>query len=470
MPMAGEWGQVVREPCKGADVLGLSRLGFSRRETGAVLLGVIVGLAAVACLGVPRATSQADEDARLRRIFARPSAVPAPAGAPASPALLALGERLFNAPALSGNGRIACATCHDLKLGLADGARLSTAGATGRPLARHTPTLWNVAWAPLLMWDGRADGLERQAALPMSHPDEMASSPQDAARRLAADPDMSRLFGQAFPASPGVSAAGLVAALAAYQRTLVSPPTRFDQWVAGDNAALSAEERLGLAVFAGKGQCIACHTGFALTDQAFHDIGLPTTDLGRGPIAGVAAVSHAFKTPTLRELAWTAPYMHNGSLATLEEVVRHYEGGGIARPSRSREMPARLELTDEERAALVAFLETLSSDAPPRPSDEPWVRQSAPAATAAAAIGTTAISQRNREFAPAAVRLRRGDSLTILNDDTRTHNVRIASPAWDFNSGAQEPGESVTLRLEQAGIFEAHCGIHPTMRLRLEVE
>lgn len=439
-------------------------------EVATALCAVAAGFLAVALAGAPSAISQSNPDQRLRIAFERPISLPSPNGSVVTPASVALGERLFNNPRLSGNGKISCATCHDPKLGLADGARVSTAGATGKPLLRHTPTLWNVAWVPKLMWDGRADGLEQQAALPMSHPDEMASSPEAAAGRLSTDPEMVRLFASTFTDAPAVSGPNVLAAIAAYERTLVSPPTRFDRWVAGDDAALSHEERLGLSIFAGKGRCTGCHIGFAFTDHGFHDIGLSTSDLGRGPIAGIAAVNHAFKTPTLRELAWTAPYMHDGSMATLEEVVRHYEGGGIARPSRSKDMPSRLTLNGEERSALVAFLESLSSDEPPRPSSERWVRVHSPAAQREAAVSTTRISQRDRQFSPDAIKIRRGERITILNDDTRTHNVRIASPDLDFNSGAQEPGESVLLQLDRAGVFEAHCGIHPTMRLRIEVE
>jgi cytochrome c peroxidase len=442
---------------------------LSHSELAVVAGSVAIGLGSVLVAFSGSAVSQRIGDESLRRSFARPAGIPYPIGSPPSSAVVELGERLFADTRLSANGKISCSTCHDPKLGLADGAPRSTAGATGRPLRRHTPSLWNVAFVPKLMWDGRAASLEEQAVLPISDPDEMASSPQSAAAQLADDASMRTAFAEAFPERPAVDAVNLLSALAAYQRTLVSPPTRFDSWVRGESGALTAQERAGLSIFAGKAHCISCHIGFSFTDHAFHDIGLPTTDGGRGPIAGIKAAEHAFKTPTLRELAWTAPYMHDGSIPTLEDVVRHYESGGIDRPSRSREMPKAFTLTDEERAALVAFLETLSSDAPPRPSDEPWVRRDAPRSEIAFSIGATTISQKNRTFTPAAIRVRHGQSITVLNDDTRTHNVRIASPQLEFNSGAQEPGESVVLRLDRTGTFEAHCGIHPTMRLTIVV-
>ena len=189
---------------------------------------------------------------------------------------------------------------------------------------------------------------------------------------------------------------------------------------------------------------------------------------GVAPI-GLPAADHAFKTPTLRELAWTAPYMHDGSLATLEDVVRHYESGGVARPTRSSDLPANLALTDQERADLVAFLETLSSETPPQPSREPWVNAAEPAGRAPPA-DTTVVSQVNKLFSPHYIRVRADQPLTVLNDDTRTHNVRIYDSRFDYNSGAQEPHETVTIRFPARGTFEAFCGIHPSMRLTVVVE
>jgi cytochrome c peroxidase len=424
-------------------------------------------LAAILVSGAQEPRPTRIED--VRELFVRPSGVPHPADNPPTPAKIALGERLFNEPRLSGNGKVACATCHNPALAFADGVPLSHAGATGVALRRHTPALWNLAWAPRSFWDGRAESLEDQARFPISHPDEMASSPEAAARRLTADPSYRAAFEAAFPGEASITGEHVLKAIAAYERTLVSAPTRFDRWVAGDEQALTASERRGFAVFTGKGRCINCHTGFAFTDHAFHDIGLPTGDLGRGPIAALPAANHAFKTPGLRELTWTAPYMHDGSLATLEDVIQHYESGGLVRPTRSRDMPSRFALAETERADLVAFLETLSSEEPPKPTTEAWARRGAPLAEPPA-IGGTRVSQRNRMFTPAAIKIHREERLTILNEDTRTHNVRIASRLLNFNSGAQEPGESVALQFDRRGIFEAHCGIHPTMRLRIEVE
>jgi cytochrome c peroxidase len=437
-------------------------------QLGALAGGAAVGFAALALwsMGAP-GQQAADPLAALKSRFARPTFVPHPAGDPPTSAKVALGRRLFEDKALSATGTVACASCHDPRLSFSDGEPTGK-GVTGKRLARHTPTLWNAAFSPLLFWDGRAASLEQQVRFPVEHPDEMGATLDAAARRLAEDEDYRRAFAETFAENPKVSERNIARALAAYERTLVSPPTRFDAWVAGNADALTPAEVGGFKVFAGKGRCIACHSGFAFTDRNFYDIGLPGTDKGRGKEMNLPAADYAFKTPTLRELAWTAPYMHDGSLPTLDDVVRHYERGGVDRPTRSRDMAASLRLTDEERADLIAFLEALSSETPPQPSSEPWVGGGqAPKPTPPK--DATVVSQANKLFAPAHVRLKAGQALTVLNDDTRTHNVRIFHPRLDFNSGAQEPNESVTIQFALAGTYEAFCGIHPSMRLTVEV-
>jgi cytochrome c peroxidase len=436
--------------------------------------GMAAGFAALATLALlplreaAHAQPAAEPLAALRSKFARPTFVPHPPGEAPTPAMIALGKRLFADRRLSADGTIACASCHDPKLSFADGEPKGK-GITGRRLERHTPSLWNAAFSPLQFWDGRAPSLEEQVRFPVEHADEMGSTLNDAARRLAGDAGYARAFAAAFADDPGVSARNIARALAAYERTLISPPTRFDAWIAGEADALTESEVNGFRVFAGKGRCIACHSGFAFTDHNFYDIGLPGSDRGRGKEIGLAAADHAFKTPTLRELAWTAPYMHDGSLATLEDVVRHYEKGGVARPTRSKDLPVKLRLTDAERVDLIAFLESLSSEAPPQPSSEAWVG-AGQAPSPAPPRDTTVVSQISKVFTPARVRIKAGQTLTVLNDDTRTHNVRIFDPRLDFNSGAQEPKESVTIAFPLPGTYEAFCGIHPSMRLTVDVQ
>jgi len=457
---------------------GRRRIGVVRSRLPAplaLLVGSLLGFAAVAVLGLLRATEPADAQApgddlaALKARFARPTFVPNPPGNLPTAPKVALGKRLFEDKALSVDGTKACISCHDPKLSFTDGEPRGK-GVTGRRLVRHTPTLWNVAWSPLLFWDGRASSLEDQVHFPVEHPDEMGSTLADGAARLSRDDSYLRTFSEAFPKSPTISADNISKALAAYERTLVSPPTRFDKWVAGDTAALTSSEVGGFRIFSGKGRCTNCHTGFAFTDHGFYDIGLPTEDLGRGPIVGLATANHAFKVPTLRELAWTAPYMHDGSVDTLEDILRIYEMGGVHRPTRSKDLPDKFRLTDRERDDLIAFLGTLSSEEPPQPSREPWVGNFAPTARPPPPEDATVVSQVNKLFQPSRIRLGVGQTLTILNDDTRTHNVRIYDPRLDFNSGAQEPHQTVTITFPTRGTFEAFCGIHPSMRLTVEVK
>jgi cytochrome c peroxidase len=452
---------------------GLTHPTGGRSSAAAFALGAALGFAALAGLafcpwGGAGAQQAADDLASLKPRFARPAFVPSPSHNPPTPAKIALGKRIFSDPALSATGTISCASCHDPKLAFTDGEPTGK-GVTGRRLARHTPSLWNLAWSPLLFWDGRAATLEDQIRFPIEHPDEMGSTLDNAVDRFSRHDSYVRAFADAFPGDPRITPANIARALAAYERTLVSPPTRFDRWLAGDAAALSAGEINGLRLFAGRAKCINCHKGFAFTDYNFYDIGVPSDDRGRGAEIRLPAADYAFKTPTLRELVWTAPYMHDGSLATLDDVVRIYEMGGVSRPTRAKDLPATIKLWDGERADLIAFLESLSSDAPPQPSREAWV-SAAPQMAKPRPVSATVVSQIDKLFSPSTIRIRAEQPLTILNDDTRTHNVRVFDPRFDYNSGAQEPNESISIRFPVRGTFEAFCSIHPTMRLTVMVE
>lgn len=301
-------------------------------------------------------------DAIWRSIFARPNLPPPSTLDYMATARIALGRTLFEDARLSGPGTRACASCHRQELGFTDGL-IRPVGLNGELLKRNTPHLWNLAFASRFDWDGRAGSLEEQALRPLLSRAEMAADVDAVARRFASDADMRARFVAAFPGPDPITSETIRAALAAYVRTLVSPPTRFDRWVEGDDVALTAEELAGLRIFVGKGGCVACHGGWRFTDDDFHDIGLPVAaanaDLGRGALPGGRAGVPHFKTPGLRDVARTAPYMHDGSLATLQDVIGHYAGGIIARPSLATNLVRDLELTDEERAHLIAFLRTL---------------------------------------------------------------------------------------------------------------
>lgn len=279
-----------------------------------------------------------------KTLYARPALQePSPNDA-AHRAQIALGRKLFHDTRLSGQKTRSCATCHKPKRGFTDG-QTTAIKPDGTPSPRNTPTLWNIRWAKALNWDGKIATLEGQAMRPIEGRDEMASSMATTLRRLNADPTMVG----ALPGKAALTSQDIVAALSAYEKTLISPPTRFDAWINGEKNVLTSSERAGFTLFVGKGGCARCHATWRFTDDKLHDIGLPV-DSGRT----------AFKTPTLRELTTTAPYMHDGSVTTIENAVRHYSETVVERNSLSPNLTVGLKLTEPEIGNLVAFLKSLS--------------------------------------------------------------------------------------------------------------
>lgn len=435
----------------------------------AVACGIVASAGAIAFLFVWFLTPKSSAEFNTIKLqFARPQSVPYPAGNVPTTPKIELGRMLFSEKRLSSNDAISCATCHNPTAAFSDG-KIASTGFAGRPLRLHTPTLWNVAWGRAFFWDGRIASLEEQAAFPMANPLEMNQTIEVGAQKLKSDPAYQAAFASAFPRTPEITPTALTQALASYQRTLVSPTTRFDRWVAGDPFALTSAEQNGFRLFLGKAGCVNCHSGWAFTDYAFHDIGLPAGEKGRGGVLGLAHLEHAFKTPSLRELQWTAPYMHDGSMTTLDQVITHYATGGVDRTSRSPDMPRKIDLTREERADLIAFLKTLSSDRATRPAVSLELATSQTQAQRSAAMNTTVIGQKDKIFAPGRVRITAGQSLVIWNNDTRPHNSRVEHPDMTFISEMQEPGDKLTLPFPKPGQFEVMCGVHPNMRLDVEV-
>src|SRR6185295_1072747 len=254
----------------------------------------------------------------------------------------------------SGGGERSCASCHRPERSFTDGRRRAR-GLTGASLARNTPSLWNLAWGEAYFWDGRAPSLEAQVRMPIVAADEMAGNWPSILGQLNADLGLLAAFQAAFSEPAPISEESVAKALASYVRSLVSPRTRFDAWIEGDGDALEANEVRGFRLFTGKAGCVLCHVGWR-----FHDIGLPGKDAGRGAVAGGTPGLAAFKTPSLRELAYSAPYMHDGSRPSLAAVVAHYADTFVKRPSLAPSI-RRLDLTGAERADLIAFLGTLSS-------------------------------------------------------------------------------------------------------------
>lgn len=323
-------------------------------------------IALVVWLAVPQSGSGA---------LAPPPRTPLGLPEPAAPsdedeALAGLGARLFFDPILSADRSVACASCHRPERAFADELVFSR-GAHGRTAARNTPTLLNRAFGRRFSWDGRAASLEEQALLPIENPLEMDLPLADALARLQDDPIYRGEFERVLGGAP--TDGGLARALAAYVRRLVLGDSPVDRFRAGEFAALDDEARAGLWFYESRGGCWRCHGGANFSDEDFHNTGVgarPGADGVRVPEPGRAALSGdpadlgRFKTPTLRGLARSAPYMHDGSLATLAEVVEFYRLGGRANPNLDP-LLAPLEMSAADARNLTAFLRALSAEGPP---------------------------------------------------------------------------------------------------------
>lgn len=302
---------------------------------------------------------RADMDGFWRSFFARPAGPPpSPDGNPATPEKTELGRKLFFDTRLSGDGRRSCAFCHQPDKGFTDG-RAGAPGLDGKALSRNTPTLLGAGWGKSFMWDGRAATLEEQAAMPLLNANEMAGDWNRAIAAIKREPPLDVAFHIAFRQRPAVQPETILGALASFVRTIAPPETRFDKWVAGDDGVLSDDEKTGFRLFVGRAGCVGCHQGWRFTDDKMHDVGVRSADPGRGAVVGGLVGLPAFKTPTLRGIEHTGPYMHDGSLETLEAVVEHYAGKLDERPTLDSSVVRGLKLEASEMAALVAFLKTL---------------------------------------------------------------------------------------------------------------
>ena len=279
-----------------------------------------------------------------------------PAGAPPSKAEIELGKALFFEPQLSGQQHLSCATCHNPTQGFSDGRAKSMADR-GNTTTRNAPHLYNLAWSRVLFWDGRQDNLDTMALDAIKSPDEMNLPLATMVERLQAIPSYAMTFKQLYP--DGLTAENVGKAIGAFERSLITQNSAFDRYLRGDNTALSDKALRGLLLFAGKANCLACHDGANFTDESFHNIGLQTDDLGRGKFEQGAHFRYTFKTPGLRNVALTGPYMHNGSINTLRDVVQFYNQGGQRREGIDTQMKP-LHLSAEEVDQLIAFMESLT--------------------------------------------------------------------------------------------------------------
>ena len=296
-----------------------------------------------------------------------PTTPPHPEGNAPTAARVELGKKLFFDPRLSGDGNMSCASCHSPLLGWSDGLPTGK-GSKSMVLDRASPTVINTAFNSLQMWDGRKATLEDQAMGPMEASAEMNMDTKKLFVWLNANPGYRKLFELAYPGQ-AIAADSLSKAIASFERTVISNTSPFDRWVAGSKDAMSADQVKGFALFIdpNKANCTACHAGPNFTDSSFHNVGLASfgkenPDMGRYAQKPVASMKGAFKTPTVREVSRTAPYFHDGSAATLEEVIALYVEGGTVKTNLSKSMKA-LALSRGEAAQLASFLNALSSPA-----------------------------------------------------------------------------------------------------------
>lgn len=375
--------------------------GWMKKNAALAVLATAAGLLISQSAAAREASSAAEcatpngwDRACLRQVYARPIAgwprphVPAgvtaaemaPVSAmpvvPVAPAVAALGQRLFNDPRLSRSNAVACISCHSPAHSFADNKRVSV-GHDGRLGQRNTPGLLGVAQITPLFWDGRASTLEEQALGPLQHPDEMAMDAAALPAKLATQGDYAAQFDAAFGKGAGVTLARILTALADYQRTLLPPVTRFDTFLEGRRTALNDRELLGLHLFRTKARCMTCHSGALLTDQQFHNLGLSNygsrkyEDLGRYLATGKNEDVGKFRTPGLRGVAQSGPWMHNGAFAQMVGMLNMYNAG-MSRPAPHDAQQAAdpkfpvtspllqpLQLTSDEIIALKTFLEVL---------------------------------------------------------------------------------------------------------------
>jgi cytochrome c peroxidase len=282
-----------------------------------------------------------------------------------------LGKKLFFDPRLSGTGQVTCVSCHLPERGWEDGFRLSMRFG-GDPMSISSPTLVNVGYYTILMWDGRTPSLEKQAFDGISRTGSINAmslvGPEVTIPRLNGIKGYRTAFEQVFPGE-GLTRETVAKAIAAFERTIISNDSPFDRWVRGDQKAMSEEQVRGFGVFVGKGNCASCHAAPNFTDNGFHNIGLksfadPKHHPGRFKHRPVKLMDGAFRTPTLKDIALRAPHFHDGSASTLLDVVEHYDRGGEVKANLSPNMRP-LQLSRQEKDDLVQFLQALTSPQKP---------------------------------------------------------------------------------------------------------
>jgi len=273
-----------------------------------------------------------------------------------------LGKRLFYDPQLSRTNEVSCGSCHQQQYAFADPAAIST-GVEGRTGTRNAPSIVNAAWGKTFFWDGRAASLEEQAGQPIENPVEMDLALADAVARLAADPSYVEGFQRAYGEAPSESS--LQKALASFVRSVVSGSSAYDRHLRGDDSDFGPQRKRGEALFLSeKAECFHCHPSGSLSNEGYFNNGSYTAggDTGRQQVTGRVGDLGKFKVPGLRNIAATAPYMHDGSLPTLEAVIEQYDAGGRGDPS-TDPLIKPMALTSDEKADLLEFLHSFTDDA-----------------------------------------------------------------------------------------------------------
>ena len=340
---------------------------LNKNQTLFVVLMLLLGAGlfhVVSAQAAEAAEPPAAELKLLKQQYARPDSIPFPKDNPLSEAKQQLGKTLFFDPRISRSGVMSCATCHNPSLGWTDG-HAKGVGDKHEMLARKDPTLLNLAWDKLLFWDGRAEGLEKQALEPIKAEGEMHMPLDALVVQLKSIAEYKPLFAKAFPDDKDpITAENVAKAIATFERTIVSSEAPFDKWIEGKESAISQPAKRGFLLFNKKANCASCHSGWNFSDNSFHDIGINDDDIGRGKWLPLPTMQHAFKTVGLRNIDRRPPYMHNGSMKTLMEVIDHYDHGFVKRESLSDEIK-ELHLTLDEKQDLIEFLKTLTGTEPP---------------------------------------------------------------------------------------------------------
>ncbi|MBX7215381.1 MAG: c-type cytochrome [Candidatus Kapabacteria bacterium] len=288
-------------------------------------------------------------------------AIITPKDNPYSPEKAELGRYLFYDTRFSADYSVSCASCHQQQHAFSDGFNRVSKGFAGRTGTRNAMALTNIAYNTSFFWDGGVPTLEQQAIAPIIHPDEMNMNTDTLVARLQTEPRYRELFRNAWN-NEEITLERITKSLATFQRTLISSNAPYDRWRRGQTSAMTASAVRGNNLFFGEeGDCFHCHVSFNFTDNTFHNNGIDSVsvDEGRARVTNLGRDNGSFRTPTLRNIAVTPPYMHDGRFQTLEEVVRHYNSGGKLHPNRDPLMRP-LGLSDQDITDIVAFLNALT--------------------------------------------------------------------------------------------------------------